>query len=311
MAQRPGAQAAAAAAAPIGVAAPAAMVRPAVMPEAYDGSGDWVEYQHYFEQCAQINGWPDQDKARFLAVRLRGSAQRYFATIPAARRANWQHLTADMAQRFLPPGTALQCKAQFKSRRRLTGESLATLADDLRKLVVRAYPNMPDPDRDELVRDQFIEALTPVALRVRLQENPPATVPAAVEMALHLERIWGFLDVPAGGGQRLVGPYEEPPAQQVVAAVTPPSATTETGELVKLLARLESRLSDLGTGRLGRFQAPARRRNPGVPPTCWECGQVGHIQRDCQAEQAIARPRGRTRVPSSQSRQPRPTGNDQ
>ena len=61
--------------------------RPAVMPEAYDGSGDWVEYIQYFDQCAQVNGWNDPQKAQYLAVRLRGGAQRFLATIPAARRA--------------------------------------------------------------------------------------------------------------------------------------------------------------------------------------------------------------------------------
>ena len=145
MAQRQGAQAAAAtaaaanaaaAAAPGGAAAPVALLRPAVMPETFDGTGDWAEYLHYFEQCSRINRSQDPDKVQFLAVHLRGPAQRYYATIPVTRQANWQHLTADMAQRFLP-----------QARRRTAGESLATLADELRKLAVRVCPNMPDQDR--------------------------------------------------------------------------------------------------------------------------------------------------------------------
>ena len=199
-------------------AAPAAMVRPAVMPEAYSGTSDWAEYVQYFEQCALINGWGDPQKAQFLAVRLRDAAQRFYNTLPVARKHNWQHVCQDMGQRFAPAATAPLFKAQFKARRRAAGEGLATLADELRRMVVKAYPNMPEGDRNELVRDQFIEALTPVSLRVRLQENPPATIQAAVEAARHLERVWGSVEMPAGAANKLVGPYGDGAVAQLVAA---------------------------------------------------------------------------------------------
>ena len=220
-------------------AAPAAMVRPAVMPEAFTGTGDWAEYVQYFEQCAMINGWGDPQKAQFLAVRVRDAAQRFYNAIPVARKHNWQHVCHDMAQRFAPAATAPLFKAQFKSRRRAAGENLADLADELRRMVSRAYPNMAEGDRNELVRDQFIEALTPVALRVRLQENPPATIQAAVEAALHLERVWGSVDMPTGAANKLVGPYGEAATTQLVANVTKEPTEVEklTTELAKLSAK--------------------------------------------------------------------------
>ena len=132
--------------------------RPAVMPEAYEGDGDWEEYLAYFNQCADINGWNDAAKARYLGVRLRGMAQRYHAGIPQARRLNWQQVTQDFTQRFAPAADVRRYKAQFKSRRRGQDEPLPKLADDLRRLVTRAYPNMQDGDQQELVRDQFIDA---------------------------------------------------------------------------------------------------------------------------------------------------------
>ena len=66
---------------------------------------------------------------------------------------------------------------------------------------------MRDAHREELVRDQFVEASTPVALRVRLQENPPATAEQAVETALHLEKVWHHVDMPQDALTKLVGPY--------------------------------------------------------------------------------------------------------
>ena len=137
--------------------------RPAVMPEAYEGDGDWEEYLAYFNQCADINGWNDAAKARYLGVRLRGMAQRYHAGIPQARRLNWQQVTQDFTQRFAPAADVRHSDIKRSLNRDVAAklvkpEPLPKLADDLRRLVTRAYPNMQDGDQQELVRDQFIDA---------------------------------------------------------------------------------------------------------------------------------------------------------
>ena len=75
---------------------------PDVTPETFDGEGDWQECLAYFMQCAEVNGWQDPERAQFLGVRLRDAACRFFTTLPAARRVNWQHLCADMGNRFAP-----------------------------------------------------------------------------------------------------------------------------------------------------------------------------------------------------------------
>ena len=294
-----GAPAVGAAAGGAAAAAPApAFIRPAVMPEAYDGTSDWAEYVQYFEQCALINGWGDPQKAQFLAVRLRDAAQRFYSAIPVARKHNWQHVCHDMGHRFAPAATAPLFKAQFKSRRRATGEDLAQLADDLRRMVVRAYPNMPDGDRGELVRDQFIESLTPVALRVRLQENPPADIQAAVEVALHLERVWGSVDMPAGAASRLVGPYGDSTATQLVATADVSSGTRPDNDVVQLakaVAALTTKLDKAIEVRQGSFHAESQDRYRRPPPQPWRpagqqdplrcrnCRKVGHFARDCWA----------------------------
>ena len=325
----PGAAAAAGALAPAGgaaaAAAPAAMVRPAVMPEAYSGTGDWAEYVQYFEQCALINGWGDPQKVQFLAVRLRDAAQRFYNTLPVARKHNWQHVCQDMAQRFAPAATAPLFKAQFKARRRAAGEGLATLADELRRLVVRAYPNMPEGDRNELVRDQFIEALTPVSLRVRLQENPPATIQAAVEAALHLERVWGSVEMPAGAANRLVGPYGDGAVAQLVAATAtdaPPPGNSGIDKLVAEMQRLTARVDAVCARRGGAPPQAGRTGRPGARGallTCYACGEPGHRAAECWQRQTgvgrgrplATRGRGPIGPPQPRVGQRQPSGNGQ
>ena len=292
-------------AAPAGGAAAAAAraVRPAVMPEAFDGETDWTEYLLYFEQCANVNGWADPVKAQFLGVRLRGLAQRYYATIPQARRIVWAHACADMAQRFAPDANERQYKAQFKARRRQPAEAIAHLADDLRRLVARGYPRMNAGDQQELVRDQFIDALTPISLRVRLQENPPANIQEAVEAALHLERVWASVDATSGHtAGKLVGLYPDEGAAKgselvpVMAVQSPPTyqgrgqgrdtafnaGQTETTAAVSIsrlaeeVSQLSARLESVLRRDDGRSSSRTRE-----PFSCYSCGRPGHIARNC------------------------------
>lgn len=266
--QPAGAAAAAGGAAAAGVAGgaaaipPAVVQRPAVMPEAFDGTKDWAEYLQYFEQCGELNGWQNAQKARFLGVRLRDAAQRYYATLPAARKLNWAHVCADMEQRFAPDANVRQYKAQFKTRRRLAGESLAAVADDLRRLVASAYPRLGDAHQEELVRDQFVDALTPPALRMRLQENPPATAHEALEAALHLERIWENQETPVSPAMQLVASAKE------VAATSPATVPRDhrLDDVVAGLEALESRLSRLETAMVHGNRAPAPEVRPYRPP---------------------------------------------
>ena len=305
---------------PAAGAAPAraggAVARTAVMPETFDGEGDWQEYlaYRYFIQCAEVNGWQDPQRAQFLGVRLRDAARRFFTTLPAARRVNWQHLCADMGNRFAPAAVANQYKAQFRTRRQKAGEDLLRVADDLRRLVVRAYPMMPDAVRDDLVRDQFIESLTPVALRVRLQENPPATVHAEVENALHLEKVWSEVELPPDASTKLVGPYvgaglgavAQPLLQTVMATsgvcqsprygpasmVAPVSQDEQLATLATSLSQLTEKLDQVlhqesTCPAPGIFQSPRRGWRPpnsrggGSPLLCWHCNRPWHTRAQC------------------------------
>ena len=326
----PAAAAVAAPAAPVpaAAAAPAAAAnplipRPAVMPEAYDGSDDWVEYHQYYDNCALVNGWADAQKAQFLGVRLRGAAQRFYVTLPVARRANWQHICADLAQRFAPAANVRLFKAQFKARRRQPGEDLAHIADDLRRMVVRAYPQMADHDREELVRDQFIECLTPLVLRLRLQENPPATVQAAVETALHLERIWG--NEPSRGDlSRTTGQPDLAQPSLLVAATGAPIAAPGSlhaaqpaadplSALAAALGSLNSKLDRLampsGGPRPPRDSRPLSQSSARTPSGCWNCGRRGHRRADCHLPPVPEYPRENAwKPPKSAPRYPSGNG---
>ena len=52
--------------------------KPAVLPEVYNGDGEWDEWKEHFGNVAAVNAWDDEAKFRWLKVRLTGRAQRAF-----------------------------------------------------------------------------------------------------------------------------------------------------------------------------------------------------------------------------------------
>ena len=55
--------------------------RPLVKPERFDGSEDWNSYIQHFEWCAELNGWNEREKAKFLTVSVTGTARQVLAGV--------------------------------------------------------------------------------------------------------------------------------------------------------------------------------------------------------------------------------------
>ena len=50
--------------------------RPLVLPETYNGEGDWSGWAEQFESVAAVNGWKEPKKLPWLRVRLVGRSAR-------------------------------------------------------------------------------------------------------------------------------------------------------------------------------------------------------------------------------------------
>ena len=56
--------------------------RPLLLPETFDGKGDFDAWIHHFEDVADFNGWSDGDKLRWLKVRLTNKAHVALMRLP-------------------------------------------------------------------------------------------------------------------------------------------------------------------------------------------------------------------------------------
>lgn len=122
--------------------------RPLVTPEAFNGEGSWTEWYFHFKNVVEINDWNEDSQLKWLKVRLTGRAQTAFQRLPAATQTNFNDAVAALKERFEPKSQKTRYQAELQCRRKKKTESWADLAEDLRLLADKAYPNL-----DELARE--------------------------------------------------------------------------------------------------------------------------------------------------------------
>ena len=86
-------------------------------------------------------------------------------------------------------GQADVYRAQLKMIRRKKGESLTDLAQEIRRLMVLAFPGPADRTTDVVARDVFIKALEYTEPAIPLQGQRPADLDAALRVAQHMKAV--------------------------------------------------------------------------------------------------------------------------
>ena len=175
-----------------GTSASVSQNRPVVMPESFAAldSEEWDSWISHFEGCAVINGWSNERKAQFLAVRIRGAALLQLQSLATGMRENYATLKEALREKFVPKEWVELHKAEFRARHREREEKLPDLASSLRRLVSQAYPEAVPDLQDSLAKDQFIDAVEDREIQMKLQESCPKTLDEAVSRALQIEAMY-------------------------------------------------------------------------------------------------------------------------
>ncbi|XP_071505956.1 uncharacterized protein [Diadema antillarum] len=85
--------------------------RPLLVPDRYNGKAAWMDYQHHFEACKEVNGWNDFEAASFLMASLQGEALRCVSGVNSRVRCSYHELLRILGRRFgtdIRIGTTIQ-----------------------------------------------------------------------------------------------------------------------------------------------------------------------------------------------------------
>ena len=152
----------------------------------FDGKICVDTYLAKFESCAEYNNWTIKDKAAHLKSALTGNAANL---LQGDARATYDEVVELLQRRYGNSQQHENFKLELKSRRRRPDEDIQALAQEVERLVHRAYPRAPADLLETLSLDSFIDALDDPPLQCRLREREPVTLNEAVATALRLEAV--------------------------------------------------------------------------------------------------------------------------
>ena len=124
------------------------------------------------------------EKLHYLRWSLTGSAARM---LWGTEEMTFRQLVARHRSRFGSFDMEEKYQAELQCRRRKPGESLRELAQDIRRLMILAYPGDRSDMAERLAKEHFICAFDEPELELKVREKEPQTLDAALKYAQRLE----------------------------------------------------------------------------------------------------------------------------
>ena len=278
--------------------------KPLVLPDSFSGETSWDEWICHFENVADVNSWNNEQKLKWLRVRLIGRAQKAYQRLGETVRSDYRETRKALAARFEPESKKTRYQAEFQIRRKKKSEGWADFAEDLRSLADKAYPELQDEARETLALSSFLAQLDQPQVAFSVKQKRPETLDDAVTATLEME---SYVSSKMGGAPVSSVTVQDAPA--ITAAVT---AQDRLAELVEKLAERVERLETASPKRYAEEQKPqvsdrgrrpaarqqtngsstpngpgrsTRNRRISLDVVCWTCGRRGHVARDCHKPQ--------------------------
>ena len=201
-------------------------------PEKFDGKSSVETFVHMFENCASYNGWTESDKAAHLRWSLTGVAAQLLWDMEGE---TYNDMIKRLKDRFGGKGMEEKYQSELRCRRRGRGENLRELAQDIRRLMMLAYPGEKSSLAEHIARDAFLVALDDAELELKVREREPVDLDSALKICQRYEVFRSTTDSSSGGRHRVVRRVEED------------SSATANGELKSRVDALEALIKQLST----------------------------------------------------------------
>lgn len=245
----------------------ARVLRREVIPEKYDGKKPWDNFILHFEACKDLNQWDNKEAASWLAASLTGDC--VLALGPDWSQYTYAELKHRLERILGPCNSQENYIIEFRSRKRRSGESLPELGQAMRRLVMQAYPDMSIESQEQLVTEQFKDAVDDGDLRSAIFRAKAKTLDQAVAAAVETECFLKAEKVRRGrtGHVRMTEMAEvADPTNQRLEKVE-----SQIQQLIQLM-------QDMKTADRGH-QEP--NQNSKDRASCYYCKERGHFKREC------------------------------
>ena len=264
-----------------------------------------------FDILARRCQWNDEMKVDMLKCNLTGAAAQLLWDDPSCQ--NYEQLVLKLNQRFGEENQAECFRAKLKVRKQGKDESLSSLMQDIRRMMILAYPDSSSDLGKIMAKDCFLDAIFDKSLSLKVREHSPADLDAAFQLAVKFEA-YAQLSSPQKGEDKSKGSKVQTVVShnQNEAPLGGKSWNTfmesqndlvkqlkNQGEQIMLLSKqvqnLTSSSAPQSKEQMNNFPSPKK------PVKCFGCGEDGHVLPKCPHKKSKASKTGIRNVPNSGS----------
>jgi len=151
-------------------------------PQKYNGQS-FEKIFVQFNNCSKYNEWEEEDKLAHSRWYLTGSAAQLLWDSDGL---TYKQLVKKLRSRFGGDGIEEKFQTGLQCRRRVSKESLRELGQDVRRLMILAYPGENLRMAEQVAREHFIVALDDPELELKVRETETQTLDDAIMIAQRL-----------------------------------------------------------------------------------------------------------------------------
>lgn len=270
-------------------------VRPVITPDAFAGepAESWDDWLGHFESVAKVNGWDENTCLLWLEVRLTGKAHNAWRRLSNEIKGEYSTAIAALRKRFEPDSRRDVYMAEFHTRKRNPGERWEELADNIRLLADKAFPDLDEKAREQLSLDRYLSLLDKPDVALGVRQRRPKNVDEAVSCTLEIESYMQTFTNRSHHPVTSVSENTTAVTEQVGAVAAKQDAILEMLRMLTTrVDRLERRpgvtLEEQPRGRPDKAEKHSDRSHDG-PIVCRKCNQEGHFARGCAAYRGASR----------------------
>ena len=270
----------------------------------FNGKGRWSTFIKQFQAIAQNARWSMEQKLHFLLVSLKDEAAEYAFDLRAGILADYDLLVHELDLRFHVSSTRDTSQQLFYNRKIRPTENLREFAADLKRLILKAYPRGISADvREDMIMKQFFDGLHDEEARYHVKSlQHPRNLNHAVELVEQYYSYCGKRGMPSrsrpsdrgdGPAPRNRGPRREQ-REEIVCSIQEKRSPcngnddgqSEMEKLTKSVQQMGEKVVSSVEGMSSSLNKFMQANSKPFPThkrqwTCFRCGELGHISREC------------------------------
>lgn len=224
---------------------------------------EFLDWLAKLERMAEASCWEGDYKCWLVVSLTEGRAAHIVDTINKQDRKDWAKLRQSLISRIVPSQHFDRLKNELRRRIQRVDETIHDFVQDFREKARKAYANKKIGfDESELIT-MFVDALTDEGLRLEILKQYCATLDEAIDFAesevalrslaksKYVRQSRGFMGQPDDGGVPAA-------SGSIPVGARPPPRFLPT-----------------------QARSPSMRPNAPVGMKCFQCGQNGHMARNC------------------------------